>query len=142
VKLVATTSAQRIPYLKDNTVDLVREHHDHELCAVVDVNFSTQYYDAGQKILVPRPKATGIADPAAKRCAAVREHVDPRTSPNARPNHPVSVQRLDRLPGAAAEGTGGRGSPPTDTILAGLAKQDPTTKVSGNGAPRSRTGWL
>jgi polar amino acid transport system substrate-binding protein len=132
VKLVATTSAQRIPYLKDNTVDLVANTMTMNCARWVDVNFSTQYYDAGQKILVPRTsKATGIADLGGKKvCAASGSTSIANIAEHAPTAIPVSVNDWTDCLVLLQQGQVDAIST-DDTILAGLAKQDPTTKVVG-----------
>ena len=132
VQLVATTSAQRIPYLKNHQVDLVANTMTMNCDRWRDVNFSTQYYDAGQRVLVPRTsKVTGMADLGGKKvCAAAGSTSIDRIA--ADPAKPIPVSVIDWTDCLVLLQQGQIDAISTDdTILAGLARQDPTIQQVG-----------
>jgi len=119
------TTAQRIPALKDGSVDIVARAMTMNCTRWQQIDFSTQYYQAGQKVLVAKgSKATGLADLKGKKVCA--------------PNGSTSMDKLRTFSGLIPVGsdthTGclvlfqqGKVDAITgdDTILAGLAAQDP-----------------
>jgi polar amino acid transport system substrate-binding protein len=125
-QLVVITAAQRIPALQSGQVDLVARAMTMTCDRWKQIAFSSEYYRAGQKILVrPDSKATSLADLAGQRVCA-----------------PIGTSSMDALvrlqPKAVAVGsdshTGclvlfqqGQVDAITgdDTVLAGLAAQDP-----------------
>jgi len=119
------TTAQRIPVLVDGSVDIVARAMTITCARWEQIDFSTQYYLAGQKVLVAKgsPVKT-MADLKGKRVCA--------------PNGSTSMDKLKTFPGLIPVGsdthTGclvlfqqGQVDAITgdDTILAGLAAQDP-----------------
>ena len=121
------TTAQRIPVLVDGSVDIVARAMTITCTRWQQIDFSSQYYQAGQKVLVAKgSKVTGMADPLLKGkkvCA---------------PNGSTSMDKLKTFTGLIAVGsdthTGclvlfqqGKVDAITgdDTVLAGLAAQDP-----------------
>jgi polar amino acid transport system substrate-binding protein len=133
VQLTAITSAQRIPYLQDHTVDLVAHTMTINCDRWKQVSFSTQYYDAGQRVLVPRSSPVqGIADLGGKKvCAAAGSTSIQNIA--AAPSKPVAVSVNDWTDCLVMLQQGQVDAISTDdTILAGLAAQDPTTHLVGN----------
>ena len=129
-QLVVITAAQRIPALQSGQVDLVARNMTMTCDRWKQIAFSSEYYRAGQKIMVRLgSKATSLADLAGRRVCA--------------PNGTSSMDNLVRLqPKAFAVGsdshTGclvlfqqGQVDAITgdDTVLAGLAAQDPYAVV-------------
>nr|WP_232531210.1 glutamate ABC transporter substrate-binding protein [Microlunatus antarcticus] len=129
-QLVVITAAQRIPALESGQVDLVARNMTMTCDRWKQIAFSSEYYRAGQKIMVRLgSKATSLADLADQRVCA--------------PNGTSSMENLVRLqPKAVAVGsdshTGclvlfqqGQVDAITgdDTVLAGLAAQDPYAVV-------------
>ena len=129
-QLVVITAAQRIPALESGQVDLVARAMTMTCDRWKQIAFSSEYYRAGQKIMVRLgSKATTLADLAGQRVCA--------------PNGTSSMDNLRRLqPKATAVGsdshTGclvlfqqGQVDAITgdDTVLAGLAAQDPYAVV-------------
>jgi polar amino acid transport system substrate-binding protein len=133
IQLVATTSAQRIPYLKDGTVDLVANTMTINCDRWKSVNFSTEYYEAGQKVLVSRRSTVkGIADLGGKKvCAAAGSTSIQRIAVDPAKPIPVSVNDWTDCLVMLQQGQVDAIST-DDTILAGLAKQDPTTQIVGD----------
>lgn len=134
VQLTVLTSAQRIPAVKNGDVDLVVHSMTTNCERWRDVNFSTVFYQAKQRVLVKKDvQYDGIQSLAGKRVCAtegstslariVNQDVDPK---------PVGVQvsgwtdclvmmqqyQVDAIS-------------TDDTILAGLAFQDPFVKMVG-----------
>jgi polar amino acid transport system substrate-binding protein len=130
-ELRVITAAQRIPALQDKTVDVVVRNMTINCDRWRQIAFSTEYYRSGQKILVRRgDRARSIADlnDGARVCA---------------PNGTSSMDNLiKRAPKAVAVGadshtgclvlfqSGGVDAiTGDDTVLAGLAAQDPYAVV-------------
>ncbi|GAA3556718.1 glutamate ABC transporter substrate-binding protein [Microlunatus spumicola] len=129
-QLVVITAAQRIPALQSGQVDVVARNMTMTCDRWKQIAFSSEYYRAGQKIMVrAESRARTLADLAGQRVCA--------------PNGTSSMDNLVRLqPDAVAVGsdshTGclvlfqqGQVDAITgdDTVLAGLAAQDPYAVV-------------
>lgn len=123
------TTAQRIPALSDGSVDIVARAMTINCARWKQIDFSTEYYRAGQKVLVAKGSpAKSLADLKGKRVCA--------------PNGSTSMDKLRTFKGLIPVGsdthTGclvlfqqGKVDAITgdDTILAGLAAQDPYALV-------------
>jgi polar amino acid transport system substrate-binding protein len=132
IQLVAITSAQRIPYLQAGTVDMVARTMTMTCDRWRQVSFSSQYFDAGQRVLVPRTSTVkGIADLSGKKVCATVGSTSIRNIATA-PSHPVPVAVNDWTDCLVMLQQGQVDAISTDdTILAGLAVQDPTTHLVG-----------
>jgi polar amino acid transport system substrate-binding protein len=126
------TTAERIPVVQDGTVDVVVDAMTMTCERRQLVDFSSVYYNAGQKLLVPLGSPIhGIADLAGKRvCATIGstslkniETLAPKAIPM-----PVK-QRTDCLV-ALQQGTVDAVTS-DDSILRGFQAQDPYTTVVG-----------
>ena len=129
-RVVAT--AERIPVLQDGSVDLVISAMTINCARWQQIAFSAEYYRAGQKVLVQLgSKATSLDDLGGQRVCA--------------PAGSTSLDKLKTFPEVkvvtAATQTGclvkfqqGQADAITgdDTVLAGLASQDPYAKVVGD----------
>jgi polar amino acid transport system substrate-binding protein len=126
---------KRISSLTDGSVDLVADTMTINCERLKQVNFSTVYYDAGQKVLVSTAsKATGIDQLGGQKvCAAVGStslaniaavRTSPKPVPVARPGFADCLVAFQRNEVAAIS--------TDDTILYGLAAQDPYAKVVGD----------
>jgi len=125
------TNAERIPVLQDGSVDLVISAMTINCDRWRQIAFSAEYYRAGQKVLVSRgSKATSLDDLDGQRVCA--------------PAGSTSLDKLKTFPDVkvvtAAAQTDclvkfqqGQTDAITgdDTVLAGLAAQDPYAKVVG-----------
>jgi polar amino acid transport system substrate-binding protein len=133
VQLVAITSAQRIPYVSDGKVDIVADTMTINCARWQQVNFSTEYYHAGQKVLVPKSStAKGIGDLGGKKVCAAAGSTSIANIANA-PSKPVAVSVPDWTDCLVMLQQGQVDAISTDdTILAGLAAQDPTVKLVGD----------
>jgi polar amino acid transport system substrate-binding protein len=124
---------QRVPDAVDGTVDLVADTMTINCERWSSVNFSTVYYDAGQKVLVSTDsKAKGIADLSGKKvCAAVGStSLDNITKANPKAVAVGEPAFADCL--VAFQQNQVDAISTDDVILAGLAAQDPYAKVVGS----------
>jgi polar amino acid transport system substrate-binding protein len=135
VELKVITAAQRLPALEDGSVDIVARNMTITCSRWKEIAFSSEYYRSGQKVLVrlgEKAKGggpiTGIQDLAGRKVCA--------------PNGSTSMDKLRTFTGVEAVGadthTGclvlfqqGAVDAITgdDTVLAGLAAQDPYAEV-------------
>jgi polar amino acid transport system substrate-binding protein len=126
----ALTTGQRIGAVQNGQVDLAVDAVTITCERLQQVLFSRVYYDAGQKVLVPLDStAQGIEDLAGRRVCATSGST---TIANLKPYGVVPVgvpQRTDCLV-LLQEGKVDAVSA-DDSILFGLAKQDPYTKIIG-----------
>jgi polar amino acid transport system substrate-binding protein len=132
IQFVVLTSEQRIPALKEGRVDMVVRTMTMNCARWQDVDFSTVYYQAGQRVLVHRDSGiTGIDALGGKRvCAAKGSTSIDNVAKAASKPVPVSVPNwtdcLVMLQQNQVDAVS-----TDDTILAGLAAQDPYTEVVG-----------
>lgn len=131
VELRVITAAERVPSLRDHTVDLVARNMTINCDRWKQIAFSAEYYRSGQKLLVSAgEKATTLEGLADNRVCA--------------PTASTSLDKLREFPKVlavtASTHTGclvkfqqGEVDAITgdDTVLAGLAAQDPYTRVVG-----------
>jgi polar amino acid transport system substrate-binding protein len=135
VELKVITAAQRLPALKDGSVDIVARNMTITCARWKEIAFSSEYYRSGQKVLVRLGETTdsgapitGMEDLAGKKVCA--------------PNGSTSMDKLRTFTDIEAVGadthTGclvlfqqGAVDAITgdDTVLAGLAAQDPYADV-------------
>ena len=135
IELRVITAAQRLPVLKDGSVDIVARNMTITCARWKEIAFSSEYYRSGQKLMVrlgektkSGAKISGIQDLAGKKVCA--------------PNGSTSMDKLrtfeDLQPVGADTHTGclvlfqqGKVDAITgdDTVLAGLAAQDPYVEV-------------
>jgi len=132
IQLVAITSAQRIPFVSSGQVDLVADTMTMNCARWQQVNFSSQYYEAGQRVLVPKNSTvTGIDTLAGKKvCAAAGSTSIANIAAAKSKPVPVSVNDWTDCLVLLQQGQVDAIST-DDTILAGLAAQDPTVKLVG-----------
>ncbi|GIE31465.1 ABC transporter substrate-binding protein [Actinoplanes italicus] len=125
-------NAQRMDRVEDGTVDLVISTMTTNCARWERVDFSTVYYEAGQRLLVGKDsKAQRIEDMGGRPVCSVNGSTSLDNLAKVEPK-PVLVTRADyglclvafQLGEAEAIST-------DDTILAGMAAQDPYAKVVG-----------
>ena len=132
IEFKAISSAQRIPVIQDQSVDIVADAMTINCERSRQVAFTTVYYNAGQRIMVPsNSPVRNVGDLAGKKvCATVGstsiENIRKR-APRAIP-YPVPL-RTDCLV-ALQEGKVDAIST-DDAILYGFQAQDPYTKIVG-----------
>ncbi len=133
IQLVAITAAQRIPFIQNGSVDIVVDTMTINCDRLKQVAFSTDYYDAGQRVLVPKSSAAkGIDDLGGRRVCAAAGSTSIANIAHAR-SHPVPVSVADWTDCLVMLQQGQVDAISTDdTILAGMAAQDPNTKLVGD----------
>jgi polar amino acid transport system substrate-binding protein len=132
VQYKAISDAQRIPDIQSGAVDIVAHTMTINCQRLQQADFSTVYYDAGQRVLVGADSAAkGIGDLGGKKVCATAGSTSIGNIAAA-PSHPVPVPVpywtdclvLLQQGQVAAIST-------DDSILAGLAAQDPWTRIVG-----------
>jgi polar amino acid transport system substrate-binding protein len=132
IQFQALTVAQRIPALQNGSVDMVADTFTITCARRSQIDFSSVYYDAGQRVLVPsNSTATGIQDLGGKKVCATAGSTSIINLQNAasKPQRVALANDTDCLV-ALQEGTVDAIST-DDAVLAGLAAQDPYTKIVG-----------
>jgi polar amino acid transport system substrate-binding protein len=132
LQFTVITAAQRIPALQDHQVDIVARAMTITCDRWTQIAFSTEYYHAGQKVLVARDSdATSLNDLSGKKvCAPVgtttltKLNDFPEVTPVSAATHTgcLVLFQQGKVDGIAGD----------DTILAGFAAQDPYAKVVGD----------
>ena len=136
IRFIAISDGQRSPDVASGKVDIVAYTMTVNCARWKDVDFSTVYFDAGQKVLVPiNSTAKSLADLGGKKVCATKTSTSLTTIGTADPGmspRPVAVPvtywtdclvRLQQGDVAAIS--------TDDSILAGLEAQDPFTKIVG-----------
>jgi polar amino acid transport system substrate-binding protein len=132
VQYKAISDAQRIPDIRSGAVDIVAHTMTINCARLQQVDFSTVYFDAGQRVLVEAGSpAKGLGDLGGQKVCATAGSTSIATI-RAAPSHPVPVAVpywtdclvLLQQGQVAAIST-------DDSILAGLAAQDPWTRIVG-----------
>jgi polar amino acid transport system substrate-binding protein len=131
-RLVALSVPQRIPSVQNGNVDIVVDTVTINCERRLQVDFSTVYYDAQQRVLVPsNSTATSIAglhhQPVCASAQSAPIEVMKRL-----PSHPTPVGRPQAIDCLVALQEGQIGAISTDdSILLGFKAQDPNTKLIG-----------
>jgi polar amino acid transport system substrate-binding protein len=129
-QLKVITAAERIPALQENEVDIVARNMTINCDRWKQIAFSTEYYRSGQKILVRKgSKANSLADLSGQKVCAPRGtssmdnliRLAPKAVPVGADNHTGCLVLFQKGQVAAITGD--------DTVLAGLAAQDPYAVV-------------
>jgi polar amino acid transport system substrate-binding protein len=133
VEYKAISDAERIPDVENGTVDIVAHTMTITCARLRQVDFSSVYFMSHQRVLIPdsSPAAGGLADLGGKKVCAT-EGSDSVETIEQYPTHPRVVQvpfwtdclvdlQQDQVAAISTD----------DSILAGLAAQDPFTKVVG-----------
>ena len=132
LQIVVIPNSARIPDVQAGTVDLVAETMTINCARDKLVDFSSVYYDAGQKVLVPvTSHATSLADLGGRKVCAAAGSTS-LDAIKAAASHPIAVTEPswgDCL--VAFQQNQVDAISTDDTILAGLAAQDPYAKVAG-----------
>lgn len=132
VEYRAITSAQRIPLVQDNTVDIVALTMTINCDRWKVIDFSSVYYDAGQRVLAPKSSnVQSMQDLEGKKVCAAAGTTSIDNLKQA-PSHPVPVSVAEFTDCLVLLQQGQVDAISTDdTILLGLAAQDPTVQVVG-----------
>jgi len=132
IEFKAITSAQRVPELQSGQVDMVARTMTISCDRLSQVAFSTVYYDAQQRLLVPTSSnVTDIGQLGGKKvCAATGS--DSLNHIASQASHPIPVAVSDWSDCLVMLQQGEvAGVSTDDTILAGMVAQDPNTKIVG-----------
>jgi polar amino acid transport system substrate-binding protein len=133
LRFVAVTTAERIPAVQARTVDIVADAVTITCQRRQQVDFSTVYYDAGQKILVPaNSTAHSVSDLAGRPVCVTRGSTSLerlKALPSPRPVPYPLPQRTDCL--VALQRGLVDGVTSDDAILLGFKAQDPYTTIIG-----------
>jgi polar amino acid transport system substrate-binding protein len=132
IQYKAITTAQRIPVVQNGSVDIVVDAMTITCPRRQEVDFSTVYYAAQQKLLVPiNSSIHSIADLAGKKVCATKGSTSldniVKLAPKAIPYQ--VAQRTDCL--VALQQGAVDAVTSDDTILLGFEAQDPFTKIVG-----------
>jgi polar amino acid transport system substrate-binding protein len=135
VQFRAIPSSQRQEVLEKHQVDIVVRTYSITCARKKDVQFSSVYYQAGQRILVKKDskesEATKLADLTGKRVCATKLSTSlAKIATDPAKLVPVSVDNWSDCLVMLQQGQVDAVST-DDTILAGMAAQDPTLKVVG-----------
>jgi polar amino acid transport system substrate-binding protein len=129
-QLKVITAAQRIPALQEGQVDMVARNMTITCDRWTQIAFSSEYYRSGQKILVRKgSKATSLANLKGQKVCAPKGtssmenliKLAPEAIPVGADNHTGCLVLFQQSEVAAITGD--------DTVLAGLAAQDPYAVV-------------
>ncbi|MGH8792602.1 MAG: glutamate ABC transporter substrate-binding protein [Stackebrandtia sp.] len=124
------SSDERIDAVVDGEVDMVVRTMTVNCQRREDVDFSTEYYRAGQKVLVPESATDDVADLAGEKICSSPGSTSLRRVTEELDAEPVSAHNWADCMILVQQGHVA-GMTTDDTILAGMAAQDPGTKVIG-----------
>jgi polar amino acid transport system substrate-binding protein len=131
IQFKAITSQQRIPALQEGSVDIVVRTMTINCDRRKDIEFSSVYFVAGQRVLVRKNAGyDGLDDLAKKRVCATNGSTSLRNIAEKSQAVPVSVDNWSDCLVMMQQGQVDAIST-DDTILAGMAQQDPTLEVVG-----------
>ena len=132
VQFKAISDDQRIPAVQSGAVNIVAHTMTINCARLQQVNFSSVYFDAGQRVLVPsNSRATSLADLGGKRVCATDGSTSIANIKAATPRPiPVAVTFWTDCLVLLQQGDVAAVST-DDSILDGLKAQDPWTKIVG-----------
>ncbi|WP_298181397.1 glutamate ABC transporter substrate-binding protein [Saccharomonospora sp.] len=133
VRFKAITSAERIDVLQNGEVDIVVRTFSITCERLADINFSTVYYVAGQRVLVDAASMVrDLSDLGGQRVCAAKDSTSLRNIAASKPRPvPVAVEDWSDCLVLLQQGQVEAVST-DDTILAGMRAQDrPGTKIVG-----------
>jgi polar amino acid transport system substrate-binding protein len=153
VQFIGIPSSDRIPVLQEGTVDLVASSFTVTCGRREDISFSSEYFRAGQRVLVRLDdEAESIADLAGREVCVSEGSTaiaNIQALPEPRPDIVPAPQRADCLVRLQAGDTAGIVT--DDAILAGMAAQDPSLHIVGDpisaepyalGLPPDQPDWV
>jgi polar amino acid transport system substrate-binding protein len=132
VEFKAISDDQRIPEVQSGAVDIVAHTMTINCDRLQMVDFSTVYFDAGQQVLVLKnSRAKSLADLGGKKVCATAGSTS-IANIKAASSHPIPVPVTNFTDCLVLLQQGDVAAISTDNdILAGLATQDPWTKIIG-----------
>lgn len=135
IRLVALTVPQRLPFVQQNKVDIVVDAITITCDRRQEVDFSTVYYDAKQRLLVPASSSVGSIRALARKRVCASAASTPIQVMDAMPasERPVPVGMPQAIDCLVALQQGRVDGISTDSsILLGFKAQDPNTKIVGS----------
>ncbi|ADD44197.1 glutamate ABC transporter substrate-binding protein [Stackebrandtia nassauensis] len=130
IQFVTMNSKGRIPALKERKVDLVVRTMTMNCDRWKDIGFSAEYYTAHQRVLVPSSASDDIDDLKGEKVCAAEDSTSLNRIRDDLKAKPVSAREWTDCMILLQQGDVAAMST-DDTILAGMAAQDPNTKVIG-----------
>ncbi|MCD0443815.1 glutamate ABC transporter substrate-binding protein [Glycomyces sp. A-F 0318] len=132
IRWVPMTSSERVPSLDEDRVDMIVRTMTMTCDRWTEVEFSAEYYHAGQRLLVPKASGiTGLADLTAEDLVCTGHgSTSVRTIAEQAESEMVTVPDYNDCLVLLQQGTVDAIAI-DDTILAGMAVQDPTLHVVG-----------
>lgn len=132
VRFVVINNANRVQELQQGKVDIVADTMTENCARWQQVDFSTTYFDAHQRVLVEKGSPyTGLPSLGGRKVCAADGADSLQTIADER-SHPVPVAAVSFTDCLVMLQQGQVGAVSTDdAILAGLARQDPNVKVVG-----------
>lgn len=130
IQFVTLNSAGRIPALQEGKVDLVVRTMTMNCARWEKIGFSAEYYRAHQRVLVPRSASDDLDDLKGKKVCAAEGSTSLNRIKDKLGAEPVSAREWTDCMILVQQGDVAAMST-DDTILAGMAAQDPNTKVIG-----------
>jgi polar amino acid transport system substrate-binding protein len=135
IRLVALTVPQRLPFVEHNKVDIVVDAITINCYRRTQVDFSSVYYDAQQRLLVPAGSSVTSIDALAHQRVCASAGSQPISVMDALPerHRPVPVGMTQAIDCLVALQQGQVAGISTDSsILLGFKAQDPTTDIVGS----------
>jgi polar amino acid transport system substrate-binding protein len=155
VQFVGIPSSERVSVLQDGTVDLVADSFTVTCTRREDISFSSEYFRAGQRVLVriddPAQSIADLAGAGRNVCVSAGSTAiaNIQALPEPRPEIVTAPQRADCLVRLQQGLTDGIVT--DDAILAGMAAQDPSLHIVGDpisaepyalGLPPDQPDWV
>ena len=131
IKFVTMNSDGRIPALQDRTVDLVVRTMTMNCERWKDIGFSAEYFTAHQRVLVPEGASDDVGELKDKEVCAAKGSTSLNRIRDELKAKPVAAREWTDCMILLQQGDVAAMST-DDTILAGMAAQDPNTKVIGD----------
>lgn len=126
------TPAQSVQVLRDGTVDVVVRTLPMTCSRWQQIAFSSEYFEAGQRVLVPKSSTAQSIDDLGKKRVCAAAGTTALENIASAPKAPVPVGLTDQTDCLVQLELGKVDAISTDdVILAGLAAQDPNVKVVG-----------
>jgi polar amino acid transport system substrate-binding protein len=135
IEFVTMTLAQRIPAVTSKQVDIVADTMTINCQRRLQVDFSAEYYDAGQRVLVLKSSpATSVDNLGGKKVCTATLSTSVANLMAVPTTPPIDVVQVpDQSDCLVLLQQGSIDAISTDdTVLAGLAAQDPYTKIIGS----------
>ncbi|HEX3488890.1 MAG TPA: glutamate ABC transporter substrate-binding protein [Streptosporangiaceae bacterium] len=132
IEFKAITSQQRIPVIQNGSVDIVADSMTINCARLQQVAFSTDYFNAGQRVLVPIDSPVRSISQLGHQKVCAASGTTSIETIAAQPSHPIPVAAANWTDCLVMMQQGQVAAISTDdSVLAGLQAQDPETKLVG-----------